>query len=244
MDVVTGELVTKRVRLNTPKPATVEAVVATIKTVVDTVATERPLEPDLPVGCGLPCVIKKGTALTAANIDKGWIGTAADELIGAALGHHVLVINDADAAAIAEVAPWRRPRRARDGAAADDRHRDRQRPAGRWPAGSEHGARPSRVPGQGRRDDAQWRGSRAAAPPLEVMGTGVRRLSRPRRALPVARRDHPRRRCQQGHGEVQGISDRPRGRRAGQVPEYVRDHRRRQRVAASRCRPVPPLSLG
>ncbi len=56
----------------------------------------------MPVGCGMPCVVKGGKVLTAANIDKKWIDAQADEIIGNALGRRVLVINDADAAAIAE----------------------------------------------------------------------------------------------------------------------------------------------
>lgn len=101
-DLVTGELVSKRVRVNTPKPSTPEAVAATIRAVVDTIAQQHPLEPDMPVGCGMPCVVKGGKTLTAANIDKKWIDAQADEIIGNALGRPVLVINDADAAAIAE----------------------------------------------------------------------------------------------------------------------------------------------
>jgi polyphosphate glucokinase len=102
VDVETGELVSKRVRVNTPKPSTPEAVAETIRAVVDTVAQQHPIEPDIPVGCGMPCVVKGGKTLTAANIDKKWIDAQADEIIGAALGRRVLVINDADAAAIAE----------------------------------------------------------------------------------------------------------------------------------------------
>jgi len=102
VDLTTGDLVTKRVRVNTPKPATPEAVAETIKTVLETLAMERALGPDLPTGAGLPCVVKNGVTLTAANIDKKWIGAQADEIIGNTLGRRVLVINDADAAAIAE----------------------------------------------------------------------------------------------------------------------------------------------
>jgi polyphosphate glucokinase len=102
VDLMTGELVSKRVRLNTPKPSTPEAMSETIRIVVDTVAEQHPLESDMPVGCGMPCVVKAGKTITAANIDKKWIGVQADEIIGDALGRRVVVINDADAAAIAE----------------------------------------------------------------------------------------------------------------------------------------------
>ncbi len=98
----TGELVSKRVRIATPKPATPVAVAATVREVVDAIAAENELPSDLPVGAGLPGVVKRGRVLTAANIDKSWIGVSAAELFGETLGRQVTVINDADAAAIAE----------------------------------------------------------------------------------------------------------------------------------------------
>lgn len=102
VDLRTGALVSRRVRVDTPHPATPEAVAATIRVVVDAVATEHPLPDSLPIGCGLPCVIVGGVVMTAANIDKRWIGVQAEELIGGALGRRVHVLNDADAAATAE----------------------------------------------------------------------------------------------------------------------------------------------
>ena len=98
----TGELVSRRVRIATPKPSTPDAVAATVRQVVDAIAAEHKLPSDLPVGCGLPGVIKRGRVMTAANIDKSWIGVSAAELFGKALGRPVVAINDADAAAIAE----------------------------------------------------------------------------------------------------------------------------------------------
>ncbi len=102
VDLRTGALVTRRVRVDTPHPATPEAVAATIRVVVDAVTTEHPLPEGLPIGCGLPAVIVGGVVMTAANIDKRWIGVHAEELIGGALGRRVHVLNDADAAATAE----------------------------------------------------------------------------------------------------------------------------------------------
>lgn len=103
LELPSGSLVSRRVRSDTPQPATPEAVAATVKTVVDLVAAEHALPDDLPVGCGLPVVVKAGQVMTAANIDKSWIGVDADELLGEALGRRVWVINDADAAGIAEI---------------------------------------------------------------------------------------------------------------------------------------------
>lgn len=58
---------------------------------------------DGPVGLTLPAVITHGTARTAANIDKAWIGTDAVKLFGQATGRSVAVVNDADAAGLAEM---------------------------------------------------------------------------------------------------------------------------------------------
>jgi polyphosphate glucokinase len=54
-------------------------------------------------GVAFPSVIKGGTAFTAANIDHGWIGTNGEALASEALGRPVLMLNDADAAGIAEM---------------------------------------------------------------------------------------------------------------------------------------------
>jgi polyphosphate glucokinase len=56
-----------------------------------------------PVGLALPSVVKSGVAYTAANIDKSWIGTDAARLLTAAAGRAGYVVNDADAAGIAEM---------------------------------------------------------------------------------------------------------------------------------------------
>jgi polyphosphate glucokinase len=59
-----------------------------------------------PIGVTLPCVVKRGVALTAANVDKGWVDTDAASLFSRRLGRaagDVVVLNDADAAGLAEV---------------------------------------------------------------------------------------------------------------------------------------------
>jgi polyphosphate glucokinase len=103
VELVGGELLTSRVKLLTPDPATPEAVAATIREVVDLVGAEHALPADVPVGCGLPGPIKGGKLMLAANLDRGWVGVAADQLVAEALGRRVHVINDADAAGVAEM---------------------------------------------------------------------------------------------------------------------------------------------
>jgi len=102
VNLTTGALASKRVRVVTPKPSTPDAVAQTVKQVVDTIAVDNALPADLPVGAGLPGVIKRGQVMTAANIDKSWIGVSAAVLFSEALGRGVVAVNDADAAAIAE----------------------------------------------------------------------------------------------------------------------------------------------
>ena len=102
IDLETGALLSRRVRAGTPKPATPSAVAETVRAVIDQIAAEQELPPDVPFGIGLPAVVVDGTVMTAANIAKSWIGTNAEELLGEALERKVHVLNDADAAAIAE----------------------------------------------------------------------------------------------------------------------------------------------
>ena len=104
VDLASGELISSRVRLKTPLPATPSAVADTVRQVVDTVAAECDLPADLPVGCGLPGVVKFGRLLTATNIDKAWLDVEVEKLIGDALGREVHALNDADAAGVAEMA--------------------------------------------------------------------------------------------------------------------------------------------
>lgn len=96
VDISTGELKSDRFRLETPKPATVESVVATVASVVET------LDHPGPIGVGFPAVVVKGVAFTANNIDHGWIGTDVAGTISEATGRDVSMVNDADAAGLAE----------------------------------------------------------------------------------------------------------------------------------------------
>jgi polyphosphate glucokinase len=103
VDIATGELLSKRVRLKTPVPATPQAVAATVGEVVAQIAAERELPFQLPVGCGLPGVVKDGRVLTVANIDPGWLAVSAEEVLRDVINRPVVAVNDADAAGIAEM---------------------------------------------------------------------------------------------------------------------------------------------
>jgi polyphosphate glucokinase len=97
VDLETGALATKRYRIKTPRPATPEAVAKVVTRIVRHFAWTGPF------GCGLPAVVRDGVARSAANIDDAWIGTDAAGLFSAATGLGGTVLNDADAAGLAEM---------------------------------------------------------------------------------------------------------------------------------------------
>lgn len=92
-----GQLVTDRYRVPTPHPATPDAVADTVADVVSHFSWTGP------VGCTFPGVVKRGVVRTAANVHKSWIGTDADSLFTERTGAPVTLLNDADAAGIAEM---------------------------------------------------------------------------------------------------------------------------------------------
>ena len=97
VDVTTGQLTTARKKIPTPRPATPEAVTAVVKELAAqfgwtgvTAAT-------------FPGVITGGIVRTAANVDQAWIGADAAAAFSQAIGTQVTVLNDADAAGVAEM---------------------------------------------------------------------------------------------------------------------------------------------
>jgi polyphosphate glucokinase len=97
VDVSTGEMLTPRQRLPTPEGAEPAAVAETITQIVQHFGWRGP------IGCGFPAVIKGGVAHTAANVAPSWVGTDGARLMSQAAGSPVLLLNDADAAGIAEM---------------------------------------------------------------------------------------------------------------------------------------------
>jgi polyphosphate glucokinase len=96
VDLDTGQLIGERFKLLTPQPATPAEVAKTIAAVVNEFSWSGPL------GVTYPGVVTNGIARTAANVDKSWIGTNARDIISEELGQQVVVLNDADAAGLAE----------------------------------------------------------------------------------------------------------------------------------------------
>lgn len=95
VDLVEGRLLAERIRLDTPRPATPEAVAALVGEVLG--------DHEGAFGLTLPAVVVAGTALTAANIDPSWVGTDVVALVRRTTGRQATVVNDADAAGLAEV---------------------------------------------------------------------------------------------------------------------------------------------
>jgi len=102
VDIATGQLVGARRRVATPQPSTPAAVVGVIARLVERIGREAGA-PSAPVGVGVPSVVIEGVTKTAANIDPTWIGFDAGRALGASIGRPVVVLNDADAAGIAEM---------------------------------------------------------------------------------------------------------------------------------------------
>jgi len=98
VETETGELVSERIRIATPQPATPEAIGQTLRELV----TKRHGWTG-PVGIGFPAAIQRGVARTAANIDKSFIGVNVAEYFARFTGCPTFVANDADVAGLAEI---------------------------------------------------------------------------------------------------------------------------------------------
>ena len=101
VDLDTGEMQSERYRIDTPQPATPEAMANVVRELVDHHGWSGP------VGCAFPAVVQRGVVHSAANIDASWLEVDADWLFTEALGQTsadaVVMLNDADAAGLAEM---------------------------------------------------------------------------------------------------------------------------------------------
>jgi polyphosphate glucokinase len=96
VDIVAGHVVGELESVPTPAtPATTQRALATL--------TARFPQCTGRVGMAFPAVVKSGVAYTAANIDHAWIGTDVAKILSAAAGREGIVVNDADAAGVAEM---------------------------------------------------------------------------------------------------------------------------------------------
>jgi polyphosphate glucokinase len=98
VDLQTGELISPRFRIPTPNPSKPDLVADVVKQVAQHFGWTGK------IGCGFPSVVRKGKVYTAANVHKSWIGTDAEGLFSSISGCPTRVVNDADAAGLAEMA--------------------------------------------------------------------------------------------------------------------------------------------
>lgn len=100
VDVAAGEFAADRVRIETPAVSTPENVVEVIARIAETFAGQTGTHP---IGVTVPGVVTRGVVRSAANIDKSWIDADAAGLLRARIGRDVTVLNDGDAAGVAEM---------------------------------------------------------------------------------------------------------------------------------------------
>jgi polyphosphate glucokinase len=97
VDVAAGKLLADRKKIATPHPAVPDAVAEVVSQLVTS------FEWSGPIGITFPGVVTNGVTRTAANLDPAWIGLDARALFAKAAGNPVQVLNDADAAGVAEM---------------------------------------------------------------------------------------------------------------------------------------------
>src|ERR687893_469163 len=100
VDLTTGELTTERLKIATPEKSTPKNVAAVVGEIVDHFAEQIG---DGPLGVTIPAVVTHGRTRSAANIDKSWVDAEAEKIFEEVLERDILLVNDADAAGVAEV---------------------------------------------------------------------------------------------------------------------------------------------
>jgi len=97
VETTSGELLSERIRIETPRPATPQAIGKALQTLL------KQMEWNGPVGIGFPAAIQHGITRTAANIDKSFIGLPITEYFSTQTGCPVYIANDADVAGMTEM---------------------------------------------------------------------------------------------------------------------------------------------
>jgi polyphosphate glucokinase len=99
VDTRTGELLSDRIKLDTPKGGEPGDIVKTVVQIVDQLKVDQ----SIPVGVCFPAIVIRGRTMSAANVSKKWIDLDAEKLFEKALHRDIRFVNDADAAGVAEV---------------------------------------------------------------------------------------------------------------------------------------------
>ena len=94
VDSLTGDIISERLRIPTPQPATPENVSLSLKSLIKEFQWEGP------VGISFPTIIKNGKAMHFGNLDPSWQFTQVDTHFKSTTGNDYFIVNDADAAAM------------------------------------------------------------------------------------------------------------------------------------------------
>ncbi|MFD3162791.1 polyphosphate--glucose phosphotransferase [Herpetosiphon sp. NSE202] len=97
VDCETGKLLAEVERRDTPQPATPDSVLEVVQELVEHFDWQGP------IGCGFPAVVQRGIVRTASNIDQRWLHCEVASRFSKHFDREVTVINDADAAGLAEI---------------------------------------------------------------------------------------------------------------------------------------------
>ena len=223
VDLQQGTLAADRLRIPTPPGGSPGDVARVVGQIVDHFDTAGP------IGCTFPAVVQRGVALTAANVDPSWVGTDAQALFEDVAQRPCIVVNDADAAGIAEV----------EHGAGKGRSGTIMMITLGTGIGSALFVNGQLVPntefghldirGKAAELRASETGSRGQRPQLGKVGEAPQRGARPHRGAPVPRPDHHRRWRQQEEREVPPAARDPGRDRPRAAPERGRDRRRRAR---------------
>lgn len=100
VDLQTGSLLTDRIKVPTPQPASPSDVLEAVKTVLASLGEEAN---GLPLGVAFPAIVKHGKTLSAANVSDEWIDFEAEKFFEDGLGVEIHFANDADVAGVAEL---------------------------------------------------------------------------------------------------------------------------------------------
>lgn len=100
VDLTAGDFATERLRIDTPAESTPANVAAMVGEIVNNFAEQLG---DGPVGVTIPAIVQHGVTISAANIHESWVNCPAERIFEDALGRDIVLVNDADAAGVAEV---------------------------------------------------------------------------------------------------------------------------------------------
>lgn len=100
VDLQRGRLEGERLRVATPKPATIDSLCAAIGELIAPIVDG--LAADAPVGVAFPAVVRRGVVLSAVNVADEWMYADLGQVFGEAFDREVWALNDSDAAGLAE----------------------------------------------------------------------------------------------------------------------------------------------